>query len=226
MVLVRCRSIRASSHFIPLHCLLLFLRTDGVPPLGWESTLAFLVLPVALVLSQYVSMELMQPKPVEGQPAPQGNAVLKLLPLMIGWFSLNVPAALCVYWVTNNLVTTATSLYIRNSLKGMEPVVAAAPARARTASTIFASPPPKPTGFGERMSSSERVVSPYAGTDIKPITAVDVEIVSTRSSAPTTTVADTDDDDGAGDNEEVPAGSDMDQDTKKRSTKKRKKRKT
>jgi YidC/Oxa1 family membrane protein insertase len=127
-------------------------------------------------------MELMQPKPVDGQPQ-QNNLVLKLLPLMIGWFSLNVPAALCVYWVTNNILTTAASLYIRSTLKTPEPITSGPPPRERTASTIFSPPPPKPAGFGERFASAstaapERVVSPYAGTDIKPITAVDAEIVA------------------------------------------------
>ena len=34
---------------------------DGVPPLGWSDTIAYLVLPVLLIASQYVSMQMMQP---------------------------------------------------------------------------------------------------------------------------------------------------------------------
>lgn len=37
---------------------------DGHPPLGWNDTAAYLVLPVLLVVSQYVSMELMKPPEV------------------------------------------------------------------------------------------------------------------------------------------------------------------
>lgn len=37
---------------------------DGHPPLGWHDTAAYLVLPVLLVLSQYVSMEIMKPPQV------------------------------------------------------------------------------------------------------------------------------------------------------------------
>merc|ERR1719276_708876 len=135
---------------------------DGTPSLGWSDTVAFLVLPVFLVLSQFVSMELMQPKVEEGQEPPQGQAVLKFLPLMIGWFSLSVPAALSVYWVTNNIVTTATSLAIRSSMAN-QPVAVGGPAPAASAvdaSTIFAPSPlkEKPVGF-----ASDGDVAPITG---------------------------------------------------------------
>lgn len=42
----------------------LFPLVDGHPPLGWHDTAAYLVLPVLLVVSQYVSMELMKPPQV------------------------------------------------------------------------------------------------------------------------------------------------------------------
>jgi YidC/Oxa1 family membrane protein insertase len=141
---------------------------NGVPSLGWDDTLAFLILPVFLVISQFVSMELMQPKDQEPQ---QGNAILKFLPLMIGWFSLSVPSALCLYWVTNNVVTTATTLFIRNSMK-MEPVAASSSTdeSAPSKSDIFAPPPmrEKPAGFKSSAVDSDGV---------KPITAIDAEVI-------------------------------------------------
>ena len=30
-----------------------------------------------------------------------------------GWFSLNVPSGLTLYWFTNNILTTAQSVYLR-----------------------------------------------------------------------------------------------------------------
>ncbi|CAN0483933.1 unnamed protein product, partial [Hapterophycus canaliculatus] len=48
----------------------------------------------------------------------QQQQVLKFLPLMIGWFSLSVPSALGLYWILNNFVTTATSVFIRNQVRG------------------------------------------------------------------------------------------------------------
>ena len=150
---------------------------NNAPSLGWHDTLSFLILPVFLVISQFVSMELMQPK---DQAPNQSNAILKFLPLIIGWFSLNVPSALCLYWVTNNLVTTATTLIIKNNMK-MEPAAAStsSAASADLKSDIFAPPPmrEKPAGFS----------SPATGSDgVKRITAIDAEVVG-----------DDDDEDGA-----------------------------
>ena len=154
----------SSSHNWHRSCLI--PRTDGVPSLGWENTIAFLILPVFLVVSQFASMQLMQPK--SDDPAQQqSNAILKFLPLMIGWFSLNVPAALCLYWVINNIVTTASTVIVRNSIT-TEPVkTVASGSSAAAASPMFAPPRERPAGFGD--AAPRRT----AGDDVKPITAVD-----------------------------------------------------
>ena len=47
--------------------------SNGAPSLGWDDTIAFLILPVFLVISQFVSMEIMTPKDSQQQ----GNIVLK-----------------------------------------------------------------------------------------------------------------------------------------------------
>lgn len=84
----------------------------GAPKFGWHDTLCYLTLPILLVISQYASTQLLTPK--SDDPAQQqSQAILKFLPLMIGWFSLNVPSGLGLYWITNNVVTTATTLLIR-----------------------------------------------------------------------------------------------------------------
>lgn len=148
----------------------MYNRVDGAPSLGWDDTLAFLILPVFLVISQFVSMELMQPKTTD--PAQQqSNVILKILPFMIGWFSLNVPAALSVYWVTNNIVTTASSLWIRNTMK-VEPAKTGGGSATMNApaQTIFAPPREKPSGFGDRPA-------PVSKDGIKPITAMDAGTV-------------------------------------------------
>jgi YidC/Oxa1 family membrane protein insertase len=38
---------------------------------------------------------------------------LKFLPLMIGWFALNVPSGLGLYWLANSVFTTSTQCYLR-----------------------------------------------------------------------------------------------------------------
>uniref|UniRef100_A0A5B6YMT0 Membrane insertase YidC/Oxa/ALB C-terminal domain-containing protein n=1 Tax=Davidia involucrata TaxID=16924 RepID=A0A5B6YMT0_DAVIN len=95
---------------------------DGHPPLGWHDTAAYLVLPVLLVVSQYVSMELMKP-PQTNDPAQKNTLLIfKFLPLMIGYFSLSVPSGLSIYWFTNNVLSTAQQVWLRK-LGGAKPVV-------------------------------------------------------------------------------------------------------
>lgn len=137
---------------------------DGVPGLGWEDTIAFLTIPIVLVISQSVSMNLMATKDQE-QPA-----VLKFLPLLIGWFSLNVPAALGIYWVANNFITTALSLQIRSSLANEAPAAPASSGPVVDVAPSTFTPAPmseKPAGFASTASSD----------DVKPITPIDAEIV-------------------------------------------------
>eukprot|EP00804_Cyclotella_cryptica_P028735 CCRYP_008249-RA/>CCRYP_008249-RA protein AED:0.04 eAED:0.04 QI:150/1/1/1/1/1/3/461/432 len=92
---------------------------DGVPPLGWETTLAFCVMPVLLVLGQSITMNVLQQPDDESASEEEKEqmkttkTVLKFLPLMIGFFSLQVPAGLTIYWFTSNLFTVSQSLIIR-----------------------------------------------------------------------------------------------------------------
>ncbi|XP_057956077.1 inner membrane protein PPF-1, chloroplastic isoform X2 [Malania oleifera] len=100
----------------------LFPFVDGHPPLGWHDTAAYLVLPVLLIVSQYVSMELMKPPQTDDPSQKNTLLVLKFLPLMIGYFSLSVPSGLSIYWFTNNVLSTAQQVWLRN-LGGAKPVV-------------------------------------------------------------------------------------------------------
>jgi len=92
---------------------------DGVPSLGWEGTLPFLIMPVVLVLMQSATMQLLQQPEDESASAEEQEqmkttkTLLKFLPLMIGFFSLQVPAGLTIYWFTSNLFTVSQSLIIR-----------------------------------------------------------------------------------------------------------------
>jgi len=87
---------------------------NGAPPVGYENAARYLILPVALVGSQYFTQGLMTPPTTDPQQQ-QTQQILKFLPLMIGYFSLTVPSGLGLYWFTNNLVTTAIQLYLRKA---------------------------------------------------------------------------------------------------------------
>ena len=51
------------------------------------------------------------------------TAILKYIPLMIGYFSLCVPAALCLYWLTSNTFTGATTIGIKKYYEANPPVI-------------------------------------------------------------------------------------------------------
>jgi len=155
---------------------------DGVPSLGWVDTASFLAVPIILIISQGISMQLMAPKDQE-QPS-----YLKFLPLLIGWFSLNVPAALGIYWVANNLITTALTLQIKSGITDSEvimPVVGggASGTSAVDVSTNSFNPAPlreKPSGFSSAASSTDGVT---------PITPVDAVVESKSVDEPTDEMA-------------------------------------
>ena len=102
---------------------------DNTPSMGWEGTLPFLVMPVVLVLMQSVTMRVLQPPPDESateeerEQLESTQGILKFLPLMIGFFSLQVPAGLTIYWFTSNLFTVSQSLIIRGYYKANPPQI-------------------------------------------------------------------------------------------------------
>jgi len=84
-------------------------------------------MPVLLVASQYASMKIISPPTNKDDPAQQQTqAILKFLPLMIGWFSLNVPSGLTLYWFVNNILSTGQQLYLKSTTKVNIPEAAAA----------------------------------------------------------------------------------------------------
>jgi len=103
--------------------------TNGAPALGWETTLAFLVMPVLLVLTQSFTMSILTPAMDEGMTEEEqeqfekSQVILKFLPLLIGFFSLQVPAGLTIYWFTTNLFTLSQSLAVRTYFRLNPPVI-------------------------------------------------------------------------------------------------------
>jgi len=90
---------------------------NGAPRLGWEDTLAYLTLPAILVVTQTVSLNLLGSFEALEQDDSQATAttavVLRLLPFMLGWFAMNAPSGLGLYWVCNNILTTATTVTVK-----------------------------------------------------------------------------------------------------------------
>lgn len=93
---------------------------DGHPAMGWTYTLSFLIMPIVLVIGQTVTMKVLTPEvdtekmsADEKEQTEKTQGFLKFLPLLIGYFSLQVPAGLTVYWFTSNLFSLTQSLLIR-----------------------------------------------------------------------------------------------------------------
>jgi YidC/Oxa1 family membrane protein insertase len=91
----------------------LFPFVDGQPPIGWDNAAPYLVLPVLLVLCQYVSSSIISP-PIDpnAENANTQRALYTFLPMMIGWFALNVPSGLGLYYLANTVMTTL--IQVRN----------------------------------------------------------------------------------------------------------------
>lgn len=90
-----------------------------VPSMGWETTLAFLAMPALLVILQTITLTVLSPPKDENMSEEEAKTfestqlVFKFLPLMLGFFALQVPAGLTIYWVTTNLFTLSQSLAVR-----------------------------------------------------------------------------------------------------------------
>ncbi|KAL3518210.1 hypothetical protein ACH5RR_020799 [Cinchona calisaya] len=149
----------------------LFPFVDGHPPLGWHDTAAYLVLPVLLIVSQYVSMEIMKP-PQTDDPAQKNTLlVFKFLPLMIGYFALSVPSGLSIYWFINNVLSTAQQVWLRK-LGGAKPVVSENASGIITAGLAKRSASqPERTGDRFKQLKEEEEKKKLS----KPVSAVDVE---------------------------------------------------
>ncbi|XP_043724823.1 ALBINO3-like protein 1, chloroplastic [Telopea speciosissima] len=100
----------------------LFPFVDGHPPLGWSDTLAYLVLPTLLVISQYISVQIMQSSQANDPNLKSSQAITKFLPLMIGYFALSVPSGLSLYWLTNNILSTAQQIWLQKLGGAKNPV--------------------------------------------------------------------------------------------------------
>lgn len=84
---------------------------------------AYLVLPIVLVASQYAMQKWMTPAPAptssEGgtDQAAMMRQVGTIMTFMFGFFTLQVPAGLSLYWVTSNLIQVAQQLFITKRME-------------------------------------------------------------------------------------------------------------
>lgn len=94
----------------------LYPFVDGHPPIGWDDASRYMVLPVLLVVFQFVSTAIISP-PVQQEEEEKNGALQKALtiglPFMVGWFALNLPAGLSLYYFSNITLTSAQQIWLR-----------------------------------------------------------------------------------------------------------------
>ena len=68
------------------------------------------IMPVVIVISTYLMQKM---TPSSGMDPKQQQMMTLMMPLMIGWFSFNLPSGLSVYWTVGNIIGIAQQ-YIMN----------------------------------------------------------------------------------------------------------------
>ena len=96
----------------------------------WYQLVAYLILPVLLVVTQIVLQKMTQATTSTGDDPQQTmmKQMMLLMPLMFGYITLTVPAGLALYWVVSNLLGLVQQYF---TLKGSRP----APSTAGVASS-------------------------------------------------------------------------------------------
>jgi YidC/Oxa1 family membrane protein insertase len=142
---------------------------------------ATLLLPVGVAATMYVQQKMVTPRPPAGQLTQQQlqqqqtqQMMTWMLPLMFGFWSLNVPAGLALYWFVSNLAGIILQYFYLGrkvdwgSMLRLGPAQPQQPARKpKTASAVVADPPrnKKQQQDEERTADGE---PPADGTEAQP----------------------------------------------------------
>jgi len=75
------------------------------------------IMPVLIVVSTYLMQKM---TPSAGMDPKQQQMMTLFMPLMIGWFSFNLPSGLSVYWIVGNIILMIQQYVINRSHLGQE----------------------------------------------------------------------------------------------------------
>ncbi|MFQ5611274.1 MAG: membrane protein insertase YidC [Anaerolineae bacterium] len=118
----------------------LFPFENGAPPVGWPDAVAYLVLPVLLVVSQLATQRMMTPQSDDPQQRTMAQMMM-FMPFMFGYFSLIVPAGLSLYWFTSNVLAIGQQYLMNRQRQQLKAAKAEAPPPPITA-TVDPAPEP------------------------------------------------------------------------------------
>lgn len=95
------------------------LKDTWEPEMGKQDAIAYCILPLLLIVSQFVTTKISNPQ--TGDQGGPAGFVTNFFPIFIGYTTLCSPAGMGLYWLSNNLLTTAQTLYIRSQIAGEFP---------------------------------------------------------------------------------------------------------
>jgi len=98
---------------------------------NYQTLIAYLILPILLVVTQLIMQMWMTPTPAgDSSQAGMTKNMSMIMTLMFGYFTLQVPAGLTLYWVTSNLLQMLQQWAVTRFFLKKNPAVVAATASA------------------------------------------------------------------------------------------------
>ncbi|KGP73222.1 OxaA-like protein precursor [Pontibacillus yanchengensis Y32] len=76
----------------------------------------FFIMPIVAAITTFIQQKLMMGGSGQAMQNPQMKMMLYIMPIMIGVFALNFPAALALYWVVGNIFMIAQTIFIRKPM--------------------------------------------------------------------------------------------------------------
>jgi YidC/Oxa1 family membrane protein insertase len=131
------------------------------PSIGWGPALAYLVLPILLVISQLYMQKMMTPATTDPQQA-SVQSIMKFMPFMFGYFALVVPSGLTLYWFTSNILAMAQQYFTKTQVDTPsvpakeQPAKSSAPADLAPASASADSAPATNPGGSTKSKDARR----------------------------------------------------------------------
>jgi len=142
----------------------------------WYTLVAYLILPILLMVSQFVMQKWMTPAmPATGGDSNNPTAGMSkqltfMMTFMFGFFTLQVPSGLTLYWVTSNALQMLQQWAITNNRWGMgksapKLAVATATAGSSGSTPVAALPEPKKSETNGSSTKSAAIATSTSGGD-------------------------------------------------------------
>jgi YidC/Oxa1 family membrane protein insertase len=126
---------------------------------NYDILFAYLLLPVLLVVTQFIMQKWMMPATPDtgGAAAGMTKQLGLMMTFMFGFFTLQVPAGLTLYWVTSNLLQMGQQWFITSDRFGMTPSIVTASANGNDVEATTSLP-----------AESDAATEPSANGDVPP----------------------------------------------------------